>query len=448
MLSSRRRAALAVACAVLATLTPRADHKGDIARAQPSGGTVPADVYEPDDSPEQAHPLLLVGLPQQRTFHSPTDTDWVYFDVDAGERVGVATTGTVCDTFITLYAPDGRTILGQDDDSGGGSNAAIRFTSPVDATYFVEVRQFGRPTSPCGPYELVGMILPPPEADSLEPDNTAAQAKPLPTDGTLQQHSFHVPGDQDWVTLTVEANSALRIATTGDCDTVLTLYAPDGQTQLAKDDDSGRNGNSIVVYTFTQAGTYYAKVENYDPDTGVCDAYALSATPVPPSLPDRYEPDDTPSQAKPLALDGTPQERSLHNPDDLDWVTLTLNANDRILLWTSGPCDTYLYFVAPDGRTVIDEDDDSGESANAAIIASVTQSGAYYGVVRPYGGSTPTCPSYQLQAILLPPAHPGTPGPGVTTTPLPTTGTPTPTSGFPRLSPTPRTTPTSTPAGR
>ena len=85
--------------------------------------TATADVYEPDDSPSQAHPLLLVGIPQRRSFHTPTDTDWAYVAAEAGERVVIFTTGP-CDTFMTLVAPDGETPLAQDDDGGSGSNAS------------------------------------------------------------------------------------------------------------------------------------------------------------------------------------------------------------------------------------------------------------------------------------------------------------------------------------
>src|SRR5581483_1709520 len=137
---------------------------------------------------------------------------------------------------------------------GGGGNAMVQFGAPIEGTYFVQVRLFGRPSDGCGPYGLVAQILPPPPPDMFEPDDTPDQAKPLPLDGTLQEHSIHVPGDVDWVTLTVQANTAYRIATTGRCDTVLTLYGPDRTTQLEEDDDSGQNGNSIIFYTFTQAG--------------------------------------------------------------------------------------------------------------------------------------------------------------------------------------------------
>ena len=203
---------------------------------------------------------------------------------------------------------------------------------------------------------------------------------------------------------------------------MLTLFGPDGRSQLAEDDDSGQNGNSIVTYTFTQAGTYFARVRAYDEGLDVCDEYAVTATLVPPSFPDSFEPDDTPEQAHPLPLDGSPQRRSFHSGADLDWVSIFLSAGDRILVWTSGQCDTYLFLVAPDGRTLLAEDDDSGEDTNAALFFAAKQGGQYYAVVRPFGGASPTCPSYTLQGIKLPPATPSTQQPGAT--PVATPGVP------------------------
>jgi hypothetical protein len=342
----------------------------------------------------------------------------------------------------------------------------VRFTAPVQTTYFVQVRLFGRPQDGCGPYLLRATYVPPPDPDANEPDGSPAEARPLPLDGSLQPHSIHVAGDEDWVTLAVQPNTALRIATSGACDKVLTLYASDGHTVLAEDDDSGQNGNSVVVQTFLQGGTYFARVRAYDETTDVCDAYTLSATPVPPSFPDAYEPDDTPQQARPLPLDGTPQERTLHAADDVDWISIFLSPGDRMFIWTSGACDTYLFMVAPDGRTILDENDDAGEESNAALLFSARQGGLYYAVVRPFGGSTPTCNSYQLQALLVPaakpagaPATPGTPGtaptapsvPGATVTAPPPATSPTATlpGGATSTATPPRTTvtPTRAPTG-
>lgn len=381
------------------------------------------DAYEPDDSPEQANLLLLVGIRQNRTFHSGDDNDWVYFDLEAGERLVLFTSGSICDTYLYLYAPDGATILAEDDDSGQGANAAIRYAVSQGGAYYARVRQFD-PSSPCGPYELVGGIVPPPVADLFEPDNSAPEAKPLELDGKPQEHSLHEPGDQDWVVFAVAANTGIRLETGGACDTYLYLYAPDGRTVLAEDDDSGQFGASVILYTAIEPGAYYARVRHFDESGGVCDQYQLTGTVTLPSLPDAYEPDDSFAQAKPLPLDGTPQMRSFHIPGDVDWVSFRLDANDRVFLFTEGSCDTFLTLYSPDSRVILAEDDDSGGRGNAAILYAVPEPGVYFARVRQFGQSMRTCPSYQLTGAVVSAAK--TPTPTVRPFATPTAAPPTP----------------------
>jgi len=370
------------------------------------------DVYEPDDSPDEAKPLLLVNLPQRRTFHRSDDQDWVYFFAESGERVVIYTTGA-CDTILVLYSPDGREV-GADDDSGENGNAMMRFAVPEEGTYYAMVARYpGSP--PCDEYQLIAGVIPAPGPDQYEPDDAPGQARPLVPDAPPQSHSFHTGGDQDWLSLTVNGTTGVRVFTTGPCDTYITLLGPNGQTVLAQDDDSGGQGNAAITYTLMDAGTYYVRVRPYDDKAGLCDNYQLAATLVTPTLPDAFEPDDSAAQAKQLPLNGSPQERSLHVAGDLDWVWFQLNANDRIFLTTTGSCDTVITLFGADGQTTLAEDDDSGEGANAALLTTVRDTGRYYARVRLFGGQGTSCASYQLEGVVLPagapvPGTPGTPG--------------------------------------
>lgn len=400
------------------------------ASAQQGGPPAP-DVYEPDDSPSQAHPLLLVGIPQRRSFHTPTDTDWAYIVAEAGERVVIYTTGA-CDTFMTLVAPDGETPLAQDDDGGSGSNAQLRFGVPFSGEYLVRVRLFSAAAGPCEAYELVGQVLPPPTADPFEPDNTPDQAQRLAPEGAPQEHTLHAPGDQDWVSLEMSGTTGIRLLTEGPCDTYLYLYAQDRTTILAEDDDGGEFGGSLIAYTIMQGGTYYAKIRHYDERAGVCDLYTLSLSLTAPTLPDSFEPDDLSTQAKPIVLNGTPQTHSVHVPGDTDWVRFPLAAGERVFLFTEGQCDTYLYLYAPDGRTILTEDDDSGEGTNAAIFFRAIESGVHFARVRLFGERARTCSAYQLSGISVPVAGAATATatptvpPSRTATPVVPTRTPVP----------------------
>jgi CSLREA domain-containing protein len=64
--------------------------------------------------------------------------------------------------------------------------------------------------------------------DAYEPNNTCAQAKSIPTDGTVQAHTFHQQADQDWVKFSATSGITYfieaQIPVTSAADVVLELY--------------------------------------------------------------------------------------------------------------------------------------------------------------------------------------------------------------------------------
>jgi hypothetical protein len=116
-----------------------------------------------------------------------------------------------------------------------------------------------------GPYR-------PYEAD--EPDDTPAQAAQAFIGSTTKGNFIGVAGDVDYYYITTPyTNDRIVIeveaaAIGSDMDSVLTLYASDGTTVLAENDDYG-SLDSRIAYTLPNPGTYYVRVREYsDPDEG------------------------------------------------------------------------------------------------------------------------------------------------------------------------------------
>lgn len=109
-----------------------------------------ADAAGGDNGPGDAATIPTDNTPQSRNFCAdPTeprvgDQDWARFDGQAGATYYVETggLGNNADTVIEVFAGDGRTRIGWDDDSGQGRAAAFSFTAPADGEYFVRVTQF------------------------------------------------------------------------------------------------------------------------------------------------------------------------------------------------------------------------------------------------------------------------------------------------------------------
>lgn len=113
--------------------------------------------------------------------------------------------------------------------------------------------------------------------DVYEPDDSPAAAQVITVDGVKQEHSLYPAYDHDWQKFDAVAGHRYLIQTgpgspepTQNQDFYLRLYAADGVTQLAADDDGGPYNYSVIHYTAAVSGTLY--IENhsyaYDADTG------------------------------------------------------------------------------------------------------------------------------------------------------------------------------------
>jgi len=106
------------------------------------------------------------------------------------------------------------------------------------------------------------------QRDAFEPDDMLAQAKAITTDGSLQTRNFYPANDVDWVRFDVGPGTylvATSVANSLYPDTVMALYASDGLTQLADNDDcTGFTRASCLTYTSSVTTTLYLKVWPYD----------------------------------------------------------------------------------------------------------------------------------------------------------------------------------------
>lgn len=104
--------------------------------------------------------------------------------------------------------------------------------------------------------------------DTYEPDGSAAAAQTLQP-GASQLHTFCDVGDEDWVAIWMDAGRLYTMETTDlatSTDTVLTLYAGDGVTQLAENDDIDLAVNlaSLIAWRAEVTGRHYVRVRHWN----------------------------------------------------------------------------------------------------------------------------------------------------------------------------------------
>jgi hypothetical protein len=109
--------------------------------------------------------------------------------------------------------------------------------------------------------------------DAFEDDDDYSRAAAVVLDDPeARTHNFHDEGDRDWVEFYAVAGESYEFRTMNlgtNCDTVLTLYARDGITPIASNDDYEDKSSFISWRCLAEDGgdgTYYIMVKQYADD--------------------------------------------------------------------------------------------------------------------------------------------------------------------------------------
>ncbi len=144
--------------------------------------------------------------------------------------------------------------------------------------------------------------------------------------------------------------------------------------------------------------TYFYQVEAYNAGGVSTPTVAISVT-TPPctGCEDLYEPDDTPAEANPLAVNTSPQTHTFSIANDVDWVKLAATAG-RVYTFTTAnqtvSTTAALEVYAPDGVTRLVSDTNSG-GQGALIVWPAPASALYYlRAFQPGGGGGCGTPGY------------------------------------------------------
>ncbi len=202
--------------------------------------------------------------------------------------------------------------------------------------------------------------------------------------------------DDDWFEIDLPPGHALHLTSTGDTDTYGHLYAADGTTELAANDDGGEDRNFLLELASDAhpGGTLYLKVRGYS--STVSGPYALQITTTAP--PDDHGNDEATATEIRFDTHGTDVSSNLLDAGDTDVFRIEALVDGALTAFSEGGTDMHGTLFAADG-TQLDLDDDGGEGLNFAVTASV-QPGTYFLHVRGYASSTQG--TYDLEVALQP----------------------------------------------
>lgn len=216
--------------------------------------------------------------------------------------------------------------------------------------------------------------------------------------GVTARGLIGVAGDKDWFLLELRAGDELTARTITTGDTTLALYAPDGTTLLASNDDDPQGGRSSrVTWRATSSGEHLLEVGGYGTRTPEYGLEALIAgAPVVPGADDHG---GAPAAATPLRVGGG-VAGAIEVAGDEDWFALALQTGQAVELATVTTADTVLRAYAPDGATLLGRNDDDPQGGRASRLRlTAGAAGTYYAAVTGYGRTTP---AYRLEARPVP----------------------------------------------
>jgi len=228
---------------------------------------------EPNNSVATASGVVL-GDRATGVVNPAGDVDTWFVDLLAGQffsvDVDAAGTGSPLDATLELIAPDGTASLAFNDDFDG-LDSRISYRVLSSGRYYVKLRAFGAAGAPTLSYAInFGKVSCDAAGTEQEPNDTPGSATPvgLGVDGAgeLCASDDNPAGDLDYWAFTARAGTTIELDVDAAAlgllvDPFIALYASDGTTRLAFNDDSD-GADSRLQFSIVTTGTYFVAVSS------------------------------------------------------------------------------------------------------------------------------------------------------------------------------------------
>lgn len=198
------------------------------------------------------------------------DEDWFSFEATAAqyyefETVFVGSPEQLQDTQLHIFDTSGTQVLAANDDHLERLLSRIIWQAPADGLFFVQVQGVHGDT---GLFDLEYWAPTTPPTD--DGANFPAAADPAPINGSFLGNINYF-ADSDWFRLDTSAGATYEVdIVLGDLeDSVLRIWAEDGQTLLAENDDAtSEDLSSYLEWTATESGPHFVQVLGFDGNRG------------------------------------------------------------------------------------------------------------------------------------------------------------------------------------
>ncbi len=307
--------------------------------------------------------------------------------LSAGQGVEALMSSSAFDAFLHVGRGTGSSFeqLKTDDDSGGGTDARVRFAAPTAGVYTVRANALNAEMS--GAYSLRLSAYTPPPAAVAKPIAFGATASGALAEGGPRLED----GDKlyDEYTFTAAAGDRVKIETAStQFDSIVQLgRMVAGSFESVKEDDDGAGDkNARVLAILETAGVYTVRVAGFDKDAK--GAYTVALAKLPPPAPAPRP--KTIRIGQVLRGEFTPTGPTFDEFRAYDFYTLSGRAGQTATIIMRSEFDAFLDVgvLSPGGFATLKSDDDSGGDTNAKIDFKFEQSGAVIIRVSPLHGGT------------------------------------------------------------
>lgn len=318
------------------------------------------------------------------------------FDLKAGQTIYLymeALSGDL-DPYLYFGNLDFTEVYAEDDDSGGGLNAALEFVVPADGDYSTYVTHIEGTT---GDYRyLIGIDAPDVLTGSAAATGdevaflyTASKVQEffgaVAADGTGQYYDMFDLLAGDTLYLYVEAQS-------DQLDPYLYLGNLDFSEIILEDDDSAGDLNPAMEFTIPEDGDYSIYVSSIEGTSGdyrlliglndpnVLDGTAQVTGDEIAVLYNSAEPAESAGFARVQEFTGSITDSSAEDVSGVYYDLFGLKAGETLYVYVeaaSPELDPYVYIGDIDFNEVYIEDDDSGGDLNSAVEFPIPADGDY-----------------------------------------------------------------------
>lgn len=319
---------------------------------------------------------IVVPSTTAGNLHIEGDTDWFEFTAELHTVYQFETNLlSLGDSTLRLTDASGNQLAYNDDNPDDfGLASKIMWQAPSAGTYYLEVAGFSERHT--GTYELIATSNTAAADDHGDtPETATAITSADPVEGQLAGTR-----DLDWFRFDAFAGVSYVVRTELDTlpDSVLRVYAPDGISELAYNDDYGNGFASQVRFEPAETGTHYIRIDGYSGSVG---SYRLIV-----ESPAGDSNGDGVFDSSDLVLVFQQGRFEVVDEQDTSWQDGDWNGDGRfnssdIVLafeqgrYQSGPSTT----IAREGRRV--------ESLMAAAVDRVWETRSFQGLKAVFGGS-------------------------------------------------------------